>query len=236
MLAENQAELHADRLVRTPFGDAQGNARQSALRMHQPTTVGRRNGTPKLAERGGRSNGPAASSGEDLPPRKDYLLVGGEGVAVGHAGDEVYGLDYWVGIAPGPLLPVPQEVAEEYLDDPGGLLVLPRATAATVDVLEEPTPQPHQRRVPLVGECYLTLLFRCRDHVPDEGVYPTAHLFAEGGDRAVRQVLEADDSRPQRVVYVVVDVRDAVGDAHDLTLPRRWVTLPCMVTYAVSNL
>ena len=51
-----------------------------------------------------------------------------------------------------------------------------------------------------------------------------------------REVLSADDAGPQGVVHVVVDVGDAVGDAYDLTLSRRWMHLSRMVTYPVPDL
>src|SRR5215213_7012908 len=48
--------------------------------------------------------------------------------------------------------------------------------------------------------------------------------------------MAGDDSRPQRVVHVVVDVRDPVSDAYDLAFPGTWIVLSCMVTYPVSDL
>ena len=63
------------------------------------------------------------------------------------------------------------------------------------------------------------LLFqRFADDVDDDGIDPlgefvSQHFPARFGNVAVR-----DDSRPQRVVQIVVDVGDDVGDAHDLTL------------------
>ena len=48
--------------------------------------------------------------------------------------------------------------------------------------------------------------------------------------------MAGDDSRPQRVVHVVVDVRDPVSDPYDLTFPGAWIALSCMVTYPISDL
>ena len=48
--------------------------------------------------------------------------------------------------------------------------------------------------------------------------------------------MAGDDPRPQRVVDVVVDVRDPVRDAYDLTFSGTWIFLSCMVTYPISDL
>src|SRR5918997_6715164 len=106
----------------------------------------------------------------------------------------------------------------------------------TVHVPEEPVPQLHQRPVDGLGEGYLTLLCRVRDHVAHQRVYPDAHLLAEHRDRSLRQLVPGDNPGPKGVVDVVIHVRYPVGDAHDLALSGRRISLSCMVTYTVSTL
>src|ERR687894_2467327 len=106
----------------------------------------------------------------------------------------------------------------------------------TVHVPEEPVPQLHQRPVDGLGEGYLSLLCRVRDHVAHQRVYPDAHLLTKPRNRSFGQLVPGDNPGPQGVVDVVIHVRYPVGDAHDLALSRRRITLSCMVTYTVPNL
>ena len=59
----------------------------------------------------------------------------------------------------------------------------------------------------------------------DEAVYPRAAVHPKQGDLRLRQVLRAEDSEPDGVVDVVVDVCDAVDDPDDLPLERRGLAL-----------
>ena len=58
------------------------------------------------------------------------------------------------------------------------------------------------------------------DEVVDERVDPARAGRAEHGDLLARQVVRREDPGANRVVDVVVDVRDAVDDADDLPLER----------------
>jgi hypothetical protein len=60
---------------------------------------------------------------------------------------------------------------------------------------------------------------------------------AERGDNGLRQLLGGKDTRPHRIVDVVIDVGDAVGEPDDLRLERgRRRHRPRMVQDAVAHL
>jgi hypothetical protein len=61
-------------------------------------------------------------------------------------------------------------------------------------------------------------------------------VHPENGDRVRREVIAGDDPRTQRVVHVMVDVRDPVSDAYDLTFSGTWIAFSSMVTYPISDL
>ncbi len=128
-----------------------------------------------------------------------------------------------------------QIVLEERGHDLAGLIVLAKSGVA-VDIAEQPGAQLHERPIHPFGEGDLPALLRGGDHVPHQRVYPDAHLLAENLYRFLRQVPNGDNAGPQGVVYVVVDVRYAVGDADDLPLPRGGGALPRVVQNAVPDL
>ena len=173
---------------------------------------------------------------EDLTPGQKETPVRRQGVSVGHPRHEVYCLGKGVGIAGHPLLWTLQVVPEEVRDDAGRFLVLPRTQLVVVHVPEKPRPELHEGLVYRVRKGDLTFDLRVRDHIPHQGVDPGAHFFSENGDRVRREVIAGDDPRPQRVVDVVVDVRDPVGDAYDLTFSGTWIARSCVVEYPVSDL
>ena len=74
------------------------------------------------------------------------------------------------------------------------------------------------------------------DDVVHERVDPARAALAEERDLLLRQLLGPEQPRPQRVVDVVVDVRDAVDEADDLALERLGLVGPRVVEDPVARL
>ena len=85
-------------------------------------------------------------------------------------------------------------------------------------MLEHEVPQPRHRRTRQRPLGDVPRQLRLLDHVVHERVDPRRAALPEDRDRLSRQLLLAQQSRPHRVVDVVVDVGHPVDHPHDPTL------------------
>ena len=89
-----------------------------------------------------------------------------------------------------------------------------------IDALEHERAQREHRAADLVALRDVARLRGRLDEVVHERVDAPRAGFAEHGDLVARQVVGGEHPGADRVVDVVVDVRDAVDDADDLPLER----------------
>src|SRR5207245_3598969 len=111
--------------------------------------------------------------------------------------------------------------SEQPLDDGGYLRVLGAHGGTEVDALEHELTQ-RGHRGPRVGSLHdVARELRVLDHVVHERVYARGAVAPEHGDGLGGKLLLAQQAGADRVVDVVIDVGDAVDDAHDAPLERR---------------
>ena len=116
------------------------------------------------------------------------------------------------------------------------LLVLRLDLRPEVDPLEHERAErehrlPHVRRLPDVVDA-----IRRRDDVAHERVDALGARRPEHLDLVLRKVFFPQQAVAERVVDVVVDVRDAVDEPHDLALERRRLALPGVGQDPVADL
>ena len=163
-----------------------------------------------------------------LDPRHQSVLRVVEREAVGHARDELRDLLFAVAAF--------GEVLEDPRDDVVSALVLAARVRAEVHVVEHETPKREHRLADLVALRDVPRGLGALDEVVHERVDPLAARVAEQRDLVVRQLLAREDPVADRVVDVVVDVRDAVDDAHDLPFERVGLALAGVREDAVAHL
>ena len=112
------------------------------------------------------------------------------------------------------------EPREDRVHDVVGAPVLGPDLRAEVDAVEHERAQREHRLADLVALADVAGPLRGLDEVVDERVDPLRAGRAEQLDLRARQVGVREDPVADRVVDVVVDVGDAVDDAHDLPLER----------------
>src|SRR5690349_10673147 len=105
-----------------------------------------------------------------------------------------------------------------------------------VDAREHEAAQREHRLADLVALDDVARVGGRLDEVVHERVDPAGAGVAERCDLLLRQVGHAEDAGADRVVDVVVDVRDAVDDADDLALERLRLDVAGVLEDAVAYL
>src|SRR5437870_11046501 len=98
--------------------------------------------------------------------------------------------------------------------------VLGAGMFAEVDLIEHERAQREHRLADFVALADVPVVLRRLDEVVYEPVDALRAGRAEQVDLVTRQLILAEDPVADRIVDVVVDVRDAVDDAHDFPLER----------------
>lgn len=156
-------------------------------------------------------------------PQKEQLLIEGQGVAVGHAGDEIAG-PFFGRVADGIILEIAgrmgQDVSIEVGQDLPRFGVLHLGLVAQIDPIIEEIPKldggghdagAHGDPLQFGPEAG-------HDHVHDHGVDAKGVIPPQLFDQAGGDVAVLDDTGPRRVVEVVIDVGDDVGNTDQLPL------------------
>src|SRR4051812_48541743 len=94
---------------------------------------------------------------------------------------------------------------------------------AEVDTIEHEGAKREHRLTDVVALADVAPFLRRLDEIVDEPVDALGACRAEQLDLGVRKVGLGEDAVPDRVVDVVVDVRDTVDDADNLALERLWL-------------
>src|SRR5581483_6290832 len=149
-------------------------------------------------------------------------------VPVRHAGDELRDLvRFATAIC---------ECVEDAPDGRARSLVFGPGLRPEVHVLEHEAAQREHRAADFLALRDVALSRRGLDQIVDERVDPVRTGVAEHVDLRARQVAFLEDAVADRVVDVVIDVRNAIDDADDLALERLRLALAPVGEDAVAHL
>ena len=171
----------------------------------------------------------------------EQALVGGGGVAVGHAGDVVGDGTQIVALGDGAvilghLVDVRGVVVEQIRQQVLRLLHLGHDRRRRVHILEQKRPQLHHGVPHLGAHGDVPGFRRGTHHIGDQRLDAGGVVGAEHPVGRIRQIGLAQDPRANGVVDVVVHVRDAIGGAHDAPLAGFGLQIARVVQDAVAHL